>query len=65
MATVCVSVFCPIGRVFNIITVKAVHPLIVLPVPASGWFGSRIPASAPRTQPSFPELPSPIERSLS
>jgi hypothetical protein len=56
MATVCVFVFCPIGRVFHITTVKAVHPLTFRSMPASGWPGPRLPASASRTQPSFPEL---------
>ena len=53
------SRFRPIGRVFQITVVKAVHLLTILSLPASGWPGPRIPASASRTQPSFRELTSP------
>lgn len=59
MATVCVFIFCPIGRVFHNTTVKAVHPLTIPSLPASGWPGPRFPASAARIQPSFRELTPP------
>lgn len=59
MATVWVSTFRPIGRVFHITSVKVVHPLTILSLPASGWPGPRIPASASRTQASFQDLTPP------
>ena len=58
MATVCVSIIRPIGRLFHITTVKAVHPLTFLSLPASDWAGPRLPASASRIQPPFRELTS-------
>ena len=54
-----VSTFRPIGRVFHITAVKAVHPLTILSLPASGWPGPRPPASASRTQPSLQDLTPP------
>jgi hypothetical protein len=59
MATIGVSSFRPIGRVFRITAVKAVHPLTIPSVPASSLSGSRIPASASGIQSSFREFTSP------
>ena len=59
MATVWVSTFRPIGRVFRITAVKAVHLLTIPSLPASGRPGPRIPASASGIQSSFRELTSP------
>jgi hypothetical protein len=47
------SRFRPIGRVFQITSVKAVHPLTILSLPASGWPRPRIPASRSFARPSF------------
>jgi hypothetical protein len=53
------SRFRPIGRVFQITAVKIVHLLTILSVPASGWPGPGLPASASGIQSSFRQLTSP------